>query len=116
VGKTPDPRVERLLRLLGLGFRARQVVIGVDQVRAELKAGRVACVVVAADVSPRAAEKVVRLAVGKGVPLLPGPSAEAIGARLGRQGIMVAGVLDRALAQGLAEAAPGQRPTGGVSG
>ena len=86
------------------------MVIGVDQVRAELKAGRVVCVVVASDVSPRAAEKVVRLAAGRGVPLLPGPTAEAIGARLGRQGIMVAGVLDRALAQGLAQADPGGAP------
>ena len=107
---TPDPRAEQLLRLLGLGFRARTVVIGVDQVRAELKAGRIACVVVAADVSPRAAEKVVRLATGTGVPLLPGPSAEAIGARLGKPGVMVAGVLDRALAQGLAEASRGGAP------
>jgi ribosomal protein L7Ae-like RNA K-turn-binding protein len=96
-----------VLRLLGLGFRARKVVIGVDRVRAGLQAGTVACVVVASDASPRAEEKVVRLAAGKGVPLLPGPTAEAIGARLGRPGIMVAGVLDRALAQGLAEASRG---------
>jgi ribosomal protein L7Ae-like RNA K-turn-binding protein len=93
--------------LLGLGFRARQVVIGVDQVRGALRAGRVACLVVAADVSPRAREKAVRLAAGRGVPLLRGPSAEAIGNRLGRPGIMVVGVLDRALADGLAEASRG---------
>lgn len=110
MARTPDPRAERLLRLLGLGYRARQVVVGVDQVRSALKAGKVACVVVAADVSPRAEEKVVRLAAGRGVPLLPGPSAEAIGARLGRPGIMVAGVLDRALAHGLAEAGRGDAP------
>lgn len=104
---TPEPRPERLLRLLGLGFRARQVVIGVEQVRAELKAGTVQCVVVASDVSPRAADKVVRLAIGKGIRLLTGPSAEAIGARLGKPPVMVAGVLDRALAQGLASAGSG---------
>ena len=54
--------------------------------------------------------------LGRGVPLLPGPSAEAIGTRLGRPGVMVAGVLDRALAQGLAEASRGGAPQGGVSG
>jgi ribosomal protein L7Ae-like RNA K-turn-binding protein len=107
VATTPEPRSERLLRLLGLGFRARQVVIGVEQVRAELKAGTVQCVVVASDVSPRAEDKVVRLATGKGIRLLAGPSAEAIGARLGKPPVMVAGVLDRALAQGLASAEPG---------
>ncbi len=36
---------------------------------------------------------------------------EAIGARLGKPGVMVAGVLDRALAQGLAEAAKGGTQT-----
>jgi ribosomal protein L7Ae-like RNA K-turn-binding protein len=108
--RTPEPRAEALLRLLGLGSRARQVVIGVDRVRAALQAGQVACVVVAEDVSPRAREKVVRLAAGRGVPLLSGPSAVAIGARLGRPGVMVAGVLDRALARGLAEASQGGAP------
>lgn len=78
-----------------------------DQLRVTLQAGTVACVVVASDASPRAQEKVVRLAAAKGVPLLAGPSAEAIGARLGKPGVMVAGVLDRALAQGLAKAAEG---------
>ena len=107
---TLDPRAEQVLRLLGLGFRARQVVTGVDQVRARLQAGTVACVVVAADVSPRAQDKVVRLAAGRGIPILAGPPAAVIGARLGRPGIMVAGVLDRALAQGLRAASLGGAP------
>lgn len=100
-----------MLRLLGLGFRARQVIVGVDLVRARLQAGSVECVVVASDASARAEEKVVRLATGKGVPLLAGPPAEAIGARLGRPPVMVAAVLDRALARGLADAGPGGAPT-----
>lgn len=81
-----------------------------DQLRVQLQAGKVVCVVVAADASPRAREKVVRLAAATGVPLLAGPPAEAIGARLGKPGVMVAGVLDRALAQGLAQAAEGGTP------
>ena len=105
--KTPLPPGEALLRLLGLGYRARKVVIGVDQVRAGLQADQFACLVVASDVTKRAQEKVVRLAVARGVLLLAGPSAEAIGARLGRPGVMVAGVLDRAFAKGLAMAATG---------
>ena len=105
--KTPLPPGEALLRLLGLGYRARKVVIGVDHVRAGLQADQFACLVIASDVTQRAQDKVVRLAVARGVPLLAGPSAEAIGARLGRPGVMVAGVLDRALAAGLAGAASG---------
>jgi hypothetical protein len=51
-----------LLGLLGLGYRGRLVVIGVDAVRKELQAGKCWCVVVAEDASPRAVDKVVRLA------------------------------------------------------
>lgn len=101
------PPAEPLLRLLGLGVRAGTVVLGVDGVRSALQAGRLCGVVIAGDASPRAMDKVVRLARAKGIPLFPGPAAEVIGARLGRPTIMVAGVLDRALARGLANAGTG---------
>jgi ribosomal protein L7Ae-like RNA K-turn-binding protein len=110
VAKRPGPPAERLLGLLGLGYRARRVVIGVDPVRAGLQAGRFACLVLASDASPRAREKVVRLAEARGVPLLAGPPAEEMGRRLGRPAVMVAGVVDRALADGLAKAARGGAP------
>lgn len=108
--KTAAPPAERLLRLLGLGYRAGQVVLGVDSVRGGLQAGRFACIVVAQDASPRAQEKVVRLAAAKGIPLIAGPSAEVIGTRLGKPGIMVAGVVDRALARGIANATSAAAP------
>ena len=82
-------------------------MLGVDGVRGALQAGRLCGVVVAEDASPRAIDKVVRLARAKGIPLFSGPAAEVIGARLGRPVIMVAGVLDRALARGLANAGTG---------
>jgi ribosomal protein L7Ae-like RNA K-turn-binding protein len=63
-------------------------------------------VVLAEDASPRAREKVVRLASAKGVPLLAGPSAEAIGVQLGKPPVMAAGVRDRALAGGMVQLAP----------
>jgi ribosomal protein L7Ae-like RNA K-turn-binding protein len=94
-----------LLGLLGLGYRGRRVVIGVDAVRRELQAGKCWCVVVAEDASPRAVEKVVRLATAKGVALLPGPSAAAIGAQLGKPPVMAVGVRDRALAGGMVQLA-----------
>ncbi len=99
-----DP--ERLLRLIGLGHRARQVTVGVDAVRKDLQGGRCRCVVVAADASPRAVDKVVRLAAAKGVPLLTGPRAAAIGAQLGKPPVMAVGVRDRALAGGMVPPAP----------
>ncbi|HWA58443.1 MAG TPA: ribosomal L7Ae/L30e/S12e/Gadd45 family protein [Gemmatimonadales bacterium] len=92
---------------MGLGLRSGQVVMGVDQVRAGLRTDRFACIVVAADASPRARDKVVRLAAGRGIPLVGGPAAETIGSRLGRPAVMVVGVLDRALARGLVDAGSG---------
>jgi ribosomal protein L7Ae-like RNA K-turn-binding protein len=95
-----------LLGLIGLGYRGRRIIVGVDGVRRELQAGKCWCVVVAEDASPRALAKVVGLAAAKGVPLLPGPSAAAIGAQLGKPPVMAVGVRDRALAGGMVQLAP----------
>lgn len=104
-----------LLGLLGLGYRGGRVVVGVDAIRKELQAGKCWCVVVANDASPRAVEKVVRLAGAKGVRMVPGPSASAIGAQLGRPPVMAVGVRDRALASGMLQLAP-DASDGGTSG
>jgi ribosomal protein L7Ae-like RNA K-turn-binding protein len=95
-----------LLGLIGLGYRGRRIIVGVEGVRKELQAGKCWCVVLAEDASPRAVDKVVRLAAAKGVPLLPGPSAAAIGAQLGKPPVMAVGVRDRALASGIVQLAP----------
>ena len=95
-----------LLGLVGLGVKGRRVVVGVEAVRKELQAGKCWCVVVAEDASPRAVEKVARLAAAKGVPLVNGPSAAAIGAQLGKPPVMAVGVRDRALADGIVSPAP----------
>lgn len=94
-----------LLGLIGLGYRGGRIVVGVEAVRKEVQAGRCWCVVVAEDASPRALEKVVRLAAAKRVPLVPGPGAAAIGAQLGRPPVMAVGVRDRALAGGMVQLA-----------
>jgi ribosomal protein L7Ae-like RNA K-turn-binding protein len=95
-----------LLGLLGLGYRGGRVTVGVDAVRKDVQAGRCWCVVLADDASPRAVDKVVRLAAARGVPLLAGPGAAAIGAQLGRPPVMAVGVRDRALADGMLRLAP----------
>jgi ribosomal protein L7Ae-like RNA K-turn-binding protein len=101
---------DRLTRLLGLGLRAGRVVVGVAGVRARLQRGAVHCVVLAADASVRTRDKVERLARARGVPLLRGPVAEQLGARLGRPPVQAVGVEDGALARGLVAS------LGGVSG
>lgn len=94
-------RDERLLALLGLGAAGGNVVAGVDGTRAFLKRQKCFAVVMARDASPRAMEKVKRLAVATAIPIVIGPSADQIGQRLGRPPVMVVGVKDRALAAGI---------------
>jgi ribosomal protein L7Ae-like RNA K-turn-binding protein len=101
-----SPQEAAVLNLLGLGRNGGLLVIGVDGVRTALQAGKCRCVVVASDATPRAMEKVVRLAVAKGVPLVSGPGAAALGTRLGKPPVMVVGVRDRALADGILQSAP----------
>ncbi|HEU5220246.1 MAG TPA: ribosomal L7Ae/L30e/S12e/Gadd45 family protein [Gemmatimonadales bacterium] len=93
-----------VLGLLGLGIRAGNVVVGVDAVRRSLQSRECRCIVVAKDASQRAREKVVRLATAIGVPQVEGPEAAVLGARLGKPPVMVAGVRDAALADGIVRA------------
>jgi ribosomal protein L7Ae-like RNA K-turn-binding protein len=82
-------------------MRAGSVVVGVTGVRARLLRGSVRCVVVAADANARTRDKVERLARARGIPVLRGPAAEALGAGLGRAPIQAVGVEDGALARGV---------------
>lgn len=100
-----------LLGLLGLGVRAGQVLIGVEAVRRALQQGECRCIVVAADASQRALEKTVRLATAKGVPHIAGPASQALGAGLGKPPVMVVGVRDPALADGIIRLANEQGST-----
>ncbi|MGH7567758.1 MAG: ribosomal L7Ae/L30e/S12e/Gadd45 family protein [Gemmatimonadales bacterium] len=95
---------DTLARLLGLGLRARRVVVGVAGVRAGLQRGSVKCVVLAADLSARTQDKVERLARARGVPVLRGPAADRLGAGLGRPPVQAVGVSDGQLARGLVAA------------
>ncbi len=91
----------RITRLLGLGLRAGNVLVGVASVRAGLQRGKVVCVVLAQDASQRTIEKVARLAVARSIPVLRGPAAGQLGAGLGRPPVQAVGVTDPALARGL---------------
>jgi ribosomal protein L7Ae-like RNA K-turn-binding protein len=78
--------------------------LGLDAVRRSLQAREIRCLVVARDASQRAREKVVRLATAIGVPIVDGPPAAELGSRLGKPPVMVAGVRDAALADGIVRA------------
>lgn len=77
------------------------MVTGVEATRALLQRGQARVIVLAADASERALGKVVRLAAATGIPVLTGPAADVLGARIGRPPVMVVGVRDRDLAKGM---------------
>jgi ribosomal protein L7Ae-like RNA K-turn-binding protein len=89
------------LGLLGLGARAGSVVIGTGGVRTALQRDEVRLIIVAADLSPRTEEKVLRLARAKGVRALTGPQAAELGRRVGRGSVQAVAVRDRNLAAGI---------------
>jgi ribosomal protein L7Ae-like RNA K-turn-binding protein len=90
-----------MTRLLGLGMRAGNVVVGVAGVRAGLQRSKLVCVVLAQDASRRTIEKVERLADARKIPVLRGPEATELGAGLGKPPVQAVGVTDPALARGL---------------
>jgi ribosomal protein L7Ae-like RNA K-turn-binding protein len=92
---------DRITRLLGLGLRAGNVVVGVAGVRAGLQRGKIVCVVLAADASQRTIEKVARLAEAKRVAVVRGPAALELGTGLGKPPVQAVGIADQALANGL---------------
>ncbi len=87
--------------MLGLGLRARKVVIGTGSVRRELQRSGLVLVIVASDASQRTGEKVVRLAKAKRIPVVIGPDASELGTDLGRGSVQAVGVKDLDLASGV---------------
>ena len=99
----------RLLGLIGLGIRARNAVVGVEQVRLAARKGRLAMVFVAPDASPHSRKKVLPLLEASGVFVVQGPGAEALGSLAGRESTAAIGILDHALARGLRKLLDGEK-------
>ena len=93
----------RLLRLVGLGVRGRGAIVGVQQVRENVKKNKVAYAIVASDASRHSLEKVVPLLNARRVRFVEVPSATELGAVAGRESAAVVGIVDRQLAKGIRE-------------
>jgi ribosomal protein L7Ae-like RNA K-turn-binding protein len=91
----------RVLGLIGLGLRARSVVVGVEQVRQAAKAGTLQVAFVGHDAAAHSKAKVEPLLAARGVRVLHGWSAAALGAVAGRDVVAALGVVDPALARGI---------------
>jgi len=90
-----------MLRLIGLGVRARNVVVGVEQVRTAVKKGNLELAVVAPDASANSREKIVPLLQARRVKFVEGPTAAELGAAVGRDQTAAVGVIDAQLARGI---------------
>ena len=91
----------RVLGLIGLGIRARNAVVGVEQVRVAARKGQLALAVVAPDASPNSRKKLLPLLTAKRIAVREGPAAEALGSLVGREATAVIGITDRSLAAGV---------------
>ena len=99
---TSDASIERrVLGLIGLGIRARNAVVGVEQVRVAARKGRLALAMVAPDASENSLKKVLPLLTALRVRVVFGPGAAALGAAVGRETTAVVGITDQALAHGI---------------
>lgn len=82
-------------------MRARNVVVGVDRVRDAARRGKVRLAVVASDGAANSRAKVLPLLQARRVWFVEGPSADALGAAIGKGPTVVVGVTDAALAAGI---------------
>jgi ribosomal protein L7Ae-like RNA K-turn-binding protein len=101
----------RVLGLVGLGIRARNAVVGVEQVRMAARKGSLVLAVVAPDASPHSLKKLLPLLKATGIQVVQGPGAATLGAAAGRDSTAAVGIIDRSLARGISkvfdeEAAP----------
>jgi ribosomal protein L7Ae-like RNA K-turn-binding protein len=96
-----DVARQRLLRLVGLGVRARGVVIGVQQVRTAARKGTLAYAVIAPDASRNSLDKLVPLLRARGIRYAGAVSAAELGKAVGRDSTAAVGIVDRQLAQGI---------------
>jgi ribosomal protein L7Ae-like RNA K-turn-binding protein len=91
----------RVLGLVGLGVRARNAVVGVEQVRMAAKKRQLVLAVVAPDASPHSLKKLLPVLRATGTRVVQGPGAAALGGAAGRESTAAIGITDAALASGI---------------
>lgn len=101
---------EGVRRLLGLGLRARTVLVGVPQARVAVQKGKAACAIVADDASEHSRAKVLPLLRARRVEVLEGVTTSALGAATGREQVAVVVVVDQELARGIRQAIASRQP------
>lgn len=99
-----DETAAKILRLLGLGYRARLITVGVETTRKSALSDKLALAIVAVDASKNSIDKIVPLLLARGVKIISIDSAQLLGDSVGRAATTVVGVLDVKLARGISTA------------
>lgn len=107
-----DQARQRIMRLLGLGVRSRNAVVGVEQVRDGAKRNKIIYAIVATDASRHSLDKLVPLLNARRVRFIEVPSAAELGAAVGRETTAVVGIIDRDLADGVRKLAESEQRSG----
>jgi len=96
----------RLLGLIGLGVRGRGAIVGVERVRDAAKRGKLYLAIAAPDASSNSLDKVLPLLRARGITVVVGPLAAALGSAAGRETTTVVGIVDKGLAKGIRALSP----------
>ncbi|PYO08032.1 MAG: hypothetical protein DMD30_09350 [Gemmatimonadetes bacterium] len=96
----------RLLGLIGLGVRGRGAIVGVERVRDAAKRGKLYLAIAAPDASSNSLDKVLPLLHARGITVVVGPPAAALGSAAGRETTTVVGIVDKGLAKGIRALSP----------
>ncbi len=97
-----DAATERkVLGLVGLGARARNVVVGVERVKDAARRGKLKLALVAPDASHNSREKVLPLLRARRVRVIEGPGAASLGSAVGKESAAAIGITDASLAAGI---------------
>jgi ribosomal protein L7Ae-like RNA K-turn-binding protein len=84
--------------IIGLAARAGALIQGTERVREAVRGGKVKFVVVAADASDNAKDKLVPLLEASGVPFVEGHDRTSLGMAIGKAPVSAVGVTDREFA------------------
>jgi ribosomal protein L7Ae-like RNA K-turn-binding protein len=101
---------EKIRGLVGLGVRARNVIVGSRDTRAALRRGEIRLVLIAADGSARDRARLHRVGAEEDVPVVDLASREELGAWVGRGPVAVLGIRDPNLAEAVRGELAGRMP------
>ena len=83
---------KKILGLIGLAARARQIAFGADSVEIEIKKKQVYLVIIAEDSSQRTKDKFIKLSEEKNIPIVINGSIEELSKAIGKSNKAIIGI------------------------